>query len=65
MKYPCNSEKAVLQWAQKRPTKPRNKLFCGKCSHFLEAVVFTTVLSKIYHQKKFILQVEMKSSFPR
>lgn len=49
MKYPCHSERAVLQWAQKRPTKPRNKLFSGKCSNFLEALIFTAVLSKIYH----------------
>lgn len=32
---------------------------------FLETILFTSVLSKIYHWKKFILQVEMKSSFPR
>lgn len=60
MKYPCDFERAVLQWAQKRPTKPRKKLLCEKFPNILEALVFTTVLSKIYHWKKFILQVQMK-----
>ena len=45
--------------------KTQDKLFCGRRSYFLEALVFKTVLSKIYHQKKFILQVETNSSFPR
>lgn len=44
MKYPCHSEREVLQQAQKRPIKNREKSPYGKFSQFLEAIASTVKL---------------------
>lgn len=52
MKYPCHTERAVLQQAQKRPTK-NGKIFVWKVFTVFRSYGFncqaTTVLSKFYH----------------